>query len=345
MADLMDLYGGMGPGLGAMWAGQNQANKNIDSSLEQEAQQARTQDLMSRLSMAQERQPYDLAQLGASTAHTQEQTRGMQQTNDISSGVGIPLQVEAKAEELKNKMSKSSAERQESFLQDLARGMPFDSAADKHGVNKQSEQASFLRGLSKQQIQQIADNTSANREKRAEEQAKADREKENRRMEIASREKIAQMQIDAGRYNKTGSKLPQGMDEELAKAKGAVDKLAVVLKYRAQAVTQGDLEAADRLGPYIEFLKPLAEAELNKLKPQGEPDLSTLGIKTNKPNDIGGPGVQVTPQGQSQQPYGMGPNGKLGPADMQAMEWAKANQQDPRAAKILQKLKQEGKLQ
>src|SRR5882724_4232588 len=122
MADLMDLYGGMGPGVGGMWAGQNQDSKMQDAAQQRALQQSHIQDILGRLGMAQEKQPFDIAQMQAGTAQTQQQTRGLQNTNDINDQVGIQIPAEAKAEELKSKIGDTQHKRLLEYMGDVASG-------------------------------------------------------------------------------------------------------------------------------------------------------------------------------------------------------------------------------
>lgn len=143
---------------------------------------------------------------------------------------------------------------------------------------------------------------------------------------------VEQMRIDAGKYEKT-NKIVVGLDNELARAKGAADKLAVVNQYIGLASADPDL--ANLVPKLLELRKqfePQARAELNQ---RANPNAINVPAVTGLPavpqqplsaNSAQGPASSVPAPRQ------------MTPQDQQAMAWARANPQDPRAKAILQKL-------
>jgi hypothetical protein len=156
---------------------------------------------------------------------------------------------------------------------------------------------------------------------------------ERTRMTVQGQKDTEQMRIDAGKYQKANT-LKVGFQSELAKAKNAIEKMAVVRQYMALAENDPDLkDLVPALNSMAQQLMPQFEAEVNKYKQAGI-DVGGMGLPTVT-NKTPVPQVGATaPAAPSPQ---AGPK-QLSPQDQQAAAWAQANPNDPRAAAIRQKL-------
>lgn len=347
MADLMDLYGGLGPGTGAMFAGQNQANSDMNSQMQRNMQQAHIQDTLARLSMAQELQPHQIGQMDATTANTQALTQGHTFDNQVNQNVGADVMAQGRAEDIKGKTSAGALQRQKNFFNDLSNGADLEESIKKHSLDPKASQADQLRSMTPEARQAMAKATYQHMiqndpkflEDKLKEDLKAQREEKVHGIDNASRERIMKMSIEAGRYNRSNT--PRSFEEGLNKAKTAPEKLAVVMQERARRIQDasiGDgearLAAAKELDTYINMLKPLAIADLSRMRQDGQIDERQFGLKVKQLEDIGGPQIEINPTSGQPQPGAQPPQGQP-PAGQPPAQQTKPQGPPPQAIQML----------
>lgn len=384
MADLMDLYNGMGPGVGAMWAGQNQGNADMNAQMNRSHVQAQIEDQLARLKMAQESQPSEIAQREASTANTKAMTAGHEFTNAVNQGVGVDLAAQARSGELQQQVSGQGLQRQKNFWNDIANGTDLDSAMKTHGLKSGTPQEQQLRSMDPEALKKMGQGMHAHiieNEPKVQEEA-LKQEAETKR-QIAVAKITGQFHLDAAKALATARlsvmdmKMNPDFLQTLRKAKTANEALNVVLTERGRLIAdaKGEPDANQRLlnakalDPYLSSLGPLAKAELNKMRQDGQIDMEQFNLRVRQIEAITGPEINArVPPGQApggappQQPPGGQPPGAvppqappqgqppqqsqtpMSPSDQQAAQWAQANQQDPRAKAIIEKLRKEGKI-
>lgn len=138
----------------------------------------------------------------------------------------------------------------------------------------------------------------------------------------ASAKELEQMRIDAGKYTKL-NKFSAIFDDQMARAKNAVEKLAVVNEYLGKAATDPELaDTIPKLRALAAQLEPQAKAELDRMKPPGLNVPAVTGLPAAEQPSLspggGGaswaPAPQAAPAPQGPVPPGatktaVGPNG------------------------------------
>lgn len=297
-----------GPGLGGLYAGEQTA-LNFDA--ERLAQRKTLEDIAKAQQdreFSAQKNPLEL-----------ERMRG---ENALYPG---------KLEELgiKNKTASQKLDRDKwnAFMDDLMNVPPdmmgperaayFDDVRKRHGIDAEHPMFGIaIRASSDpQQFQKLREATRISPEKLAEmksrEEAAAASAASHERiagMQGRTQKEIMQMQIDAGRFQKT-SKIVVGLENELAKAQGAVNKLAVVNQYIALANTDPELAPMiPQLKALAAQLEPQAQAEINKMKPPGINTPAVTGLPANQPPPLV---PQSTPPGQAPKPMAAPPAGAI----------------------------------
>lgn len=272
-----------GPGLGGLWAGRQQANNFQDEANQQAKTLEEIAAAQQKRQFEAEQQPLTLERMRGENALLPEKLRGMQTENN-------------------QKEFKLSLDKWNAFMDDMTNMDPnlmgpdraayFENIRKRHGIDAENPMFSIaIRASSDpQQWDLLKQATRISPEKQAEmrsrEEIAAAGAASHERiagMQGKTQKEIMQMQIDAGRFQKT-SKIVVGLENELAKAQGAVNKLAVVNQYIALANTDPELAPMiPQLKALATQLEPQAQAEINKMKPPGINTPAVTGLPANQP--------------------------------------------------------------
>jgi hypothetical protein len=340
----------MGPGLGGLWAGEQQqlavdsSRANTGLTLEQIA----TQQSQRQINEAIEGRNKELHPLVMDEKRSQNELRGAQ-TQEIKQKIDRNNYSDYLDDLMRVPVEALKTPAGPAMLADVAKNRKLDPS---HPM-VQAAQAALMQGPD--MFKRLQDAVYAGGEG-ARKQAQQDTAAMDRqRAGDASRERegaanranlkdLEQMRIDAGKYNKA-QQIKWGLDYELGRQTTATGAMQVVQRYIAQARFDPELQPMLPMLQEMERrLQPQAQAELtarpnpNQLNiPQlsGQPGVAPPQILPGAPppnvSSMPGSGLQIGGQPQVQQP-------QLSPIDQQALDWARANPNDPRAARILQKL-------
>lgn len=338
MADLMDLYKGLGPGMGAYFEGQNQGNNLLNDASRRELTGAQTQDLRGRLQMAQEMHPLEMERTRSNIDYRNQEVRGIRYTNDINDQVGVSLPAQALSEEKTGKMAASKRQRAVNFLGDVVNGMPLDQAIQVHGVDPNSQTVRDLSQMTPQQrakiYEKVVTESPTNLEHRAAEAAKAATAK-------ATQEEISRRELEKERMRAKA---------KIEAAKIAADKAAQVKNYMHAATyykmaADAALDAGDEETYRNMFARFTEMAQLNdqnervkgEARAAGDPNLNSFNIDTR-----GDPRVKPFQPPPMRLPNATRPGGNRNPEDEAALQWYMdpANKTNPNYKAVEQKLKQ-----
>lgn len=114
---------------------------------------------------------------------------------------------------------------------------------------------------------------------------------------------LMQMQIDAGRFTKSGKGSALTLEQALIKAKSAKERHQMLIDAAKVAEQEGNTAIAENYYERAEAVRPQAEAELQATPAPGKPALPALGVAIN-PNRPIAPPSKKEPQAQTNIPAG-----------------------------------------
>ena len=294
--DLSSMAQNLGPGTGGQWLGEQQRNAmqeselNQQNTLEQIATAKQNRDInMQKLPGELEKQKLDNA--GQGIKNTSEQNKldkdnYTNYSNDVLAYAAAghsPIEIAAYQDQAAKRHKLDPQDERVSMVGGIA-------AQGTTAIAKWKEvmlhmDPEYRKDMDKQRLANEGSNTSASIHTAASIYA-ADRQLE------AERERIA-----AGKYNKTSRQLTA--DQEIDKAKTAVEKHAKLIDAAMIAKQNGDQEAYINYMTRAQAIEPQAKAELQaRGNPQGINLPAVTGMQSNPEVNIAPSGATPPPQAQ-----------------------------------------------